>query len=64
MGGSHTSRKPGGGGDPISAGNLDVGYPIPPGNLDGWDPISAGNLDAEWRSHICTKPRWGKGSHM
>ena len=53
MGGSHTSRKPGGGGDPISAGNLDVGDPIPPGNLDG-----------EGRSHICTKPRWGEGSHI
>ena len=47
----------GGGGNPMSA-----------GNLDGWrDLISAGNL--YWRSHTCRKPRWGEdpkptGSHM
>ena len=30
-----------GGGDPISAGNLDRGDPISAGNLNGGDPISA-----------------------
>ena len=33
-----------GGGDHISAGNLDEGDPIPTGS-QMWDPISAGNLE-------------------
>ena len=83
MGRSHTYRKPDvvshicrkprwGGGDPISAGNLDRGDPISAGNLDGGNPISAANLDEGWGvfrtyrkpdvgSHICRKPRWGGG---
>ena len=59
--GSQICSKPrwGGGGDPITAGNLDGEDPISARNLDkGGDPISAGNLDGRWGSHICRKPRW------
>ena len=54
-------RGGGGGGDPISAGNLDGEDSISARNLDeGRDPISAGNLDGRCGSHICKKPRWGR----
>ena len=42
--GYHICMKPRWGGDPISAGNLEVVNPIPAGSKM-WDPISAGNLD-------------------